>query len=106
MRASAMNIRRTCLFIGMLMLLGGCAHHYTPEAFASPYGFLSGIWHGIAFPYALLANLLSWIFSLFGVRFLADIQIVGRPNTGFLFYYVGFFIGFSMYGGAGAASKG
>ena len=54
------------------------------------------------FPYALIANIISWFLSLFGVEFLSDIQIIGRPNTGFFFYYIGFLLGLSAYGGAGA----
>jgi hypothetical protein len=76
----------------MLLLLSGCAKHYTPEAYSDPYGFFSGIWHGFIFPYALSVNIISWCLSLFGREFLADIQIIGRPNTGF-FYYLGFFLG-------------
>jgi hypothetical protein len=84
-------------------LLASCARHYTPEAVAEPYGFFSGIWHGFVFPYALFANLLSWLLSLFGFDVLSSVEIIGRPNTGFFFYYVGFFLGFSVYGGGTAA---
>jgi len=82
-----------------LVLLGGCATHYAPGIAADPYGFFSGIWHGIVWPYALLANLLSWLASLFGLSILDSIQLVGKPNTGF-WYYVGFAFGLSTYGGA------
>jgi hypothetical protein len=95
--------RYFCL-AAMLLLLSGCAHHYTHQSYSDPYGFFSGIWHGIIFPYALVTNIVSWVLSLFGVSFLADVQIIGRPNTGFFFYYIGFFLGLSSYGGAGAAS--
>ena len=85
-----------------LLLLSGCANHYTPEAYSDPYGFFGGIWHGFIFPCALFANIVSWFLYLFGVDFLSNIQIIGRPNTGFFFYYIGFFIGLSAWGGAGA----
>lgn len=97
--------QRYLFLIVTLLLLSGCAKHYTVEAYSDPYGFFSGIWHGFIFPYALVANIVSWILSLFGISFLADVQIVGRPNTGFFFYYIGFFLGLSSYGGAGAASR-
>ena len=58
----------------------------------------SGIWHGIVFPYALLTNLVSWLLSLFGVEFLSNIELIGRPNTGVFFYYVGFALGLSANG--------
>lgn len=91
--------KRYLLVAFTVCMLSGCATHYTFEASSDPYGFFSGIWHGLIFPYALLANLVSWCLSLFGVDFLSDIQLVGRPNTGFLFYYVGYFFGLGMYGG-------
>jgi hypothetical protein len=76
----------------LLAVMTGCAQHYPPEAIADLYGLFSGIWHGAISPATLLINLLSWLLSLFEISFLADIQIIGRPNTGF-WYYLGFFIG-------------
>lgn len=93
---------RHLLVVLTLLLLSGCARHYTPEAYSDPYGFFSGIWHGFIFPYALFSNIISWFLSFFGVEFLSNIQIIGRPNTGFFFYYIGFLLGLSAYGGAGA----
>jgi hypothetical protein len=55
----------------------------------------------MVFPYALFTNLLSWLLSLVGISFLSNIEIVGRPNTG-LIYYVGFFLGLGVYGGGAA----
>jgi hypothetical protein len=80
--------------------IAGCAKHFTSDAVADPYGFLSGLWHGIVFPYALLTNLVSWVLSIIGVTFLSDIQLIGRPNIGF-WYYAGFAIGIFSYAGAG-----
>jgi hypothetical protein len=96
---------RAVLFRGLVLvavsaLLGGCAYHYTAATASDPYGFFSGIWHGIIFPYSLLVNLLSWVLSLFGFDLWSDVQIIGRPNTGVFFYYIGFFIGLSSYGSA------
>jgi hypothetical protein len=104
--ASARQVRRSwrlCLSVALVVALSGCAAHYTPEAFSDPYGFFSGVWHGFVFPYALLANIASWLLSLIGVNFLASIEIVGRPNTGIFFYYIGFALGLSTYGGARGA---
>jgi len=74
-------------------MLCACAHHNYPETFADPYGFFSGVWHGgIAF-LTITVNVISWLISLIGIEFLSEIQIIGRPNTGF-FYYLGFCVGF------------
>ena len=97
---SVNRLRHLVVLVVATLALGGCAQH---NAQSDPYGFLSGIWHGILFPYSLLANILSWCLSLFGVDFLSGVQIVGRPNTGFA-YYLGFFFGVCAYGGADAAS--
>ena len=96
------RVLRTLLVLSSLLLLAGCARHYTPEAYAEPYGLFSGIWHGIVFPWAVLTNLVSWLLSLVGVDLLSSIEIIGRPNTGVFFYFIGFFLGLSAYG-SGAA---
>lgn len=90
---------RALLIASSLLLLAGCAHHFNSEAYADPYGFFSGIWHGFVFPYALLTNLASWLLSLLDIQVLSSIEIIGRPNTGVFFYYIGFFLGLSAYGG-------
>jgi len=90
-----------------------CAQHYTPATYSDPYGFFSGIWHGIISPFSLIANLISWVMSLIRISVFTDIQIIGRPNTGFLFYYIGFLFGLSIgflsglsaLGGSGTASS-
>jgi len=46
---------------------------------------------------------LSWLLSLVGIEFLSSIQIIGRPNTGFFFYYIGFILGLGANGGGAAA---
>jgi len=95
--------RRTQIaFLAGTVILTGCAAHFTPEAVADPYGFFSGIWHGLIFPFTLLANLISWTLSLVGISFLQSIEIIGRPNTG-LWYYVGFALGLGSWGGTGAS---
>lgn len=85
----------------IIVTLSGCAHHYTEATRSDPYGFFSGMWHGIIFPLTLFVNLVSWFLSLFDVSFLQDIQIIGRPNSGFL-YYFGFALGLSSTSGSTA----
>ena len=90
---------RWIVAIAASALLAGCARHYTPAALADPYGFYSGLWHGIIFPISLMANILSWLLTLLGLDVLSNIQIIGRPNTGF-FYYFGFVHGLLSEGTA------
>ncbi len=81
-----------------LLLLSGCAKHYTGVTDYDLYGFFSGLWHGIVFPFALIANIISWGLSIFDISIFNDIQFVGRPNTGPFFYYIGYFIGLCLWG--------
>ena len=80
-------------------LLSACATHGRPETYAEPFGFFSGIWHGLIAGITITINIISWFLHLFGVEFLRDVQIIGRPNTGFG-YYVGFIIGFFSCSGS------
>lgn len=96
-----MTVRRLIARLPALTLMlpvTGCAAHYSAGAVQDPYGFWSGLWHGVVFPLALLANVISWFVSLIGLSFLDAIQIIGRPNTGF-WYYVGFVLGLAAIGG-------
>lgn len=104
-RLSEMKIR-SGLFTKYLLVLSlvavalvGCANHYTPATFTDYYGFFSGVWHGIIFPFSLVGVSISWILSLVGINFLDSVQIIGRPNTGFL-YYLGFGFGLLCLTGA------
>lgn len=85
----------------LLLVVSGCAQHYTGASSAEPYGFFSGVWHGVIAPLSIIVNVLSWLLSLIGIGFLQDIQIIGRPNTGF-FYWVGFIMGFGAHAGRAA----
>jgi hypothetical protein len=69
------------IFILTLMLCS-CANQYSLISINDPYGFFSGIWHGMIFP-----------FSLIGTIVFDDVYIIGKPNTGFG-YHFGFFMGF------------
>ena len=100
--AAQRHVLRILLVLSTLLALASCARHYTSDAYAEPYGFFSGIWHGIVFPYALITNVLSWLLSLMDIHLLSSVEIIGRPNTGVFFYYVGFVLGLSAYG-SGAA---
>ena len=70
----------------------GCAQHFSSEAIQDPYGFFSGIWHGMIFPFSVTANIIHWMCGFLGLEILSDIEIIGRPNTGWA-YYLGFLIG-------------
>lgn len=85
----------------LLLSLAGCATHYSADTINEPYGFFSGIWHGFLFPYALMANVVSWLASIVGMSILDSVQIIGRPNTG-LWYYAGFALGLCSYSGGAA----
>jgi hypothetical protein len=87
--------------IALLLLVSGCARHYVGISADDTYGFFSGIWHGLIAPLTIVVNIFSWLLSLFGVNFLQDVQIIGRPNTGF-FYWVGFIMGFATHAGQAA----
>lgn len=92
-RARCLSVTITRVSAGILLLsLAGCAHHYTREASADPYGFLSGLWHGFIVCCSVLGVFISWCAGLFGIDVLSSVQIIGRPNTGF-WYYVGFAVG-------------
>ena len=80
------------VLIFLTLALSGCAAHYTVESIQYPYGFFSGLWHGMIASLTIMVNIISWLLSFFGVDFFRDVQIIGRPNTGF-FYYVGFGMG-------------
>ena len=84
MNAGMKRYSRFIFIVCTLLLIAGCAHHGQAEDYADPYGFFSGIWHGLILP-----------FSVIGFLFTSDVYIMGEPNTG-LFYYIGFFLGFCI----------
>lgn len=98
----AVTTRRVAFFVLACLLIAGCATHYAPSRLIEPYGFWSGIWHGFIFSFALVGLLVSWLCSLLGFDVLSSVELIGRPNTGFI-YYLGFSIGlFVLLGGAGS----
>ena len=98
-----MILARWLKILGVVALatLAGCAAHYAPDSAADPYGLFSGIWHGLICPFSLAVNFVSWLAALVGWSVFDAVQIIGRPNTG-LWYYVGFVVGLSFYGGGAA----
>lgn len=81
-----MKLPEAILILVLLCGLAGCAHQYGTVSFDDPYGFFSGIWHGLIFP-----------FSLIGCMFMDSVFIIGQPNTGWP-YYLGFVLGLFSYG--------
>jgi len=74
-------------FAVMLFVFSGCAEP-TPEG--GPYGFLSGLVHGVLMPFAFIGSL-----------FMDNVVIYGAPNVGF-WYDLGYVIGASIiFGGSG-----
>jgi len=71
-------------FVVLISILGSCAPE---ENTYETYGFLSGIWHGFCFPFALIGK-------IFGM----DVGLYARNNSGF-FYWIGFLIGLGILGG-------
>lgn len=80
--AQTCAIKKYYIFIMIVVAIfnSGCAQHLT-DVNSDPYGFFWGIWHGVIAPFTFIASL-----------FLDDVYVIGRPNTGIL-YYVGFVIG-------------
>ena len=79
-----MKTQRNFVALILLVMLTGCASHYS--GVTEPSGFFSGFWHGLIFE-----------FSLIGYLLFDSVYIIGEPNTGF-FYYVGFALGLFKIG--------
>ena len=86
-----------CILIGLMLGLAGCARHYSSDAVSDPYGFFSGVWHGLILTISVVVNVISWLLNQVGISFLESIEIVGRPNTGFG-YWAGFVLGICAVG--------
>ena len=81
--------------LAIAVLFHGCASQYAPARLDHPYGFFTGIWHGMVCPFAAIGACLSWALGLLDVSFLDSVTIIGRPNNG-SFYYVGFLLGLGL----------
>ena len=73
-------------------LLTGCANHYDSASLYEPYGFFSGVLHGLLFPIELLAVIVSWVLSNFEIQLFTEVTLIGQPNTGWS-YGIGYFFG-------------
>lgn len=84
------------LFLGLIILmLSSCAEvtPIDPSVTAEPYGFFSGLWHGIIAP-----------FSFFGSLFSEDIAMYAVNNNGG-WYDFGFVLGAGILFGGGSKSS-
>lgn len=88
-----MRTNRVFILVSVCLIVSSCASHYSDATHSDPYGFFSGLLHGFLFPFVLVGFVISWMLSLLDISLWADITFVGKPNTGFTFYYVGYFIG-------------
>jgi len=96
---------RYALVASFAVILAGCASHHSSAEVSEPYGFFSGLWHGLIAPFSLLGLLLSWLASLLGFSLLAGLHVIGYPNTGWAFYYVGFVLGLVASFGGGQSAR-
>ena len=119
---------RLLMALGVALLVSACATHSgyetNSDGTVEPYGFFSGMWHGLILPFAVffailfnvlvnIVHLISWTADLvFGPKnglplsfhWLDFFDFVGQPNTGF-FYYVGYLIGLGESLGGGSAAN-
>jgi hypothetical protein len=86
---SKFKIRNFVFILGALLILSSCAPSGPTD---EPYGFLSGIWHGICIPFTIIGK-------IFGM----DIGLHALNNTG-TWYWVGMLIGIGIIGGSGGAA--
>lgn len=89
-------LKSLLIFLVILVLFSSCAEVTNIEDCVTdePYGFFSGLWHGVIAP-------ISFILSVF----IDDIAMYGVNNTGG-WYDFGFVLGAGiLFGGGGKASK-
>ena len=82
--------QRTFVVIGICLLCAGCATQPIAGEYSDAPGFLSGLFHGLVMPFALIGSIFS------------DIRIYAFPNSGG-WYDFGYFLGISVLGGGAAA---
>lgn len=92
-----MKTKNTLLFLLLVLLLAGCADVTNVDACANtePYGFFSGLWHGMVVGFAFIGSLFS-----------DDIAIYAVNNTGG-WYDFGFILGAGVltYGSSKARKR-
>jgi hypothetical protein len=89
-----MNPRQLKIILGIavVFLIASCASQYQDASIQDPYGFFSGIWHGLIFP-----------FSFIGWLVIDDVYVIGQPNTGGT-YIIGFILGvICIFGSLGSS---
>ena len=89
---------RPSFLLMVLMVVTGCAAQYHGVSYNNPYGFFSGLLHGLVAPIALLLKLFDWVTNIIGVDLLGEIYATGKPNTG-LTYWLGFILGLCLWSG-------
>jgi hypothetical protein len=77
------NVKYLVLFVFLFFFMTGCADAVDVSQYVSedPYGFWSGLWHGVVIKFSIIGSLFS-----------EDIAIYGVNNTG-AGYDLGFFLG-------------
>jgi hypothetical protein len=77
------KIKLISVFI-VLLFLTACASQYQDATFNDPYGFFSGLLHGVLCLLSLLCMVISWLASFsVDIDIFSDIVLIGKPNTGF-----------------------
>lgn len=90
------KLRYTLYFVLVAFLFTGCADVTLIEecTTVAPYGFWSGLWHGIVAPFAFIGSLFSDSIAMYAIN----------NNGGW--YDFGFVLGAGiLLGGGGSASK-
>ena len=88
------------IIILLLLIVSGCATHYTSATYLDPYGFFYGLWHGFIVIFVAIGKLASWVLNFIDINVLEEIKFIGEPNTG-ISYFIGFVIGILILGGMG-----
>ena len=81
---------------GYHLISGLYPNHYVNASVEDPYGFVSGLIHGLFILLELLIIAFSWILSKFDINLLRDFTFIGKPNTGFG-YGIGYLFGVVTY---------
>lgn len=95
MKKKSLLIRNIILIIPVLLLLSSCAD-VTPIdecVYEEPYGFFSGLWHGIIAPVSFIGSL-----------FFEDIAMYAVNNNG-NWYNFGFVLGAGILFGSSKAKR-
>lgn len=88
-------MKKTTILLVALVMLSGCADVAVVDACLTPdpYGFWSGLWHGIITPFSFIGSLFSDNIAVYAVN----------NNGGW--YNFGFLLGVGGLGWGGSSSK-